>query len=180
VKLLNEAQQKQLQEITSRLREVREEKSIRIEEIAAQTRIRQFFLQALEEGRFEDLPEPVFVQGFIRRYGDIIGLDGIALADAFATHVFSLDSALNGNNFSRKANLYIPLVVPYILLLTAASYGLFHLLNLEPNPGHSVKSLAESEISPVVKAPSTVPTPAATAILSPKAPTTSANVEVKP
>jgi cytoskeletal protein RodZ len=145
VKLLNEAQQEQLQKITSRLRQVREEKSIRIEEVAAQTRIRQYFLQALEEGRFEDLPEPVFVQGFIRRYGDMIGLNGIALAHTFATNFFDLDSDRHGNNLDKKANLYIPLVVPYILLLAAASWGLFYILNLEGNSGHSIESLDQSE-----------------------------------
>jgi hypothetical protein len=34
----------------------------------------------MDEGKFERLPEPVFVQGFIRRYADIVGLNGMELS----------------------------------------------------------------------------------------------------
>ncbi len=129
MKLLNEAQEGQVKEIVARLRQVRQEKSIRIEEIAAQTRIRPAFLQALEEGRFEDLPEPIYVKGFIRHYGDAVGLDGAALAQNFATAFFPAESEQRQENLDKKPNIYIPLVVPYILLLAGATFGLFYILN---------------------------------------------------
>jgi cytoskeletal protein RodZ len=124
VTVLNEVQQEQLQEITAYLRQIRQEKSIRLEEIALQTHIRLVFLQALEEQRFEELPEPVFVQGFIRRYADKLGLDGTALANTFTINVLPLQF----NHSTKKSSLYIPLFVPYIFLLIAASIGLFYLL----------------------------------------------------
>lgn len=127
--LLNEAQVEQLKEITTHLRQVRQEKSIRIEEIAAQTLIRSGVLQALEEERFEELPEPIFVQGFIRRYGDALGLDGNALSYAFITNAVRQDFNNAHKNSDNKPNTYIPLVVTYILLLVAASAGLFYTLN---------------------------------------------------
>jgi len=129
VTLLNEAQVEQLKEITTHLRQVRQEKSIRIEEIAAQTLIRSSILQALEEERFGELPEPIFVQGFIRRYGDALGLDGNALSYALITNVVRPDSNNDRKNLDNKPNTYIPLVVTYILLLVAASAGLFYTLN---------------------------------------------------
>ncbi|MEH2297696.1 MAG: helix-turn-helix domain-containing protein [Nostoc sp.] len=127
--LLNEAQVEQLKEITTYLRQVRQEKSIRIEEIAAQTLIRAGILQALEEERFEELPEPIFVQGFIRRYGDALGLDGNALSHTLINNVVHQDSNNNHKDSDNKPNTYIPLVVTYILLLVAASAGLLYILN---------------------------------------------------
>lgn len=129
VTLFNEPQQEQLKEIGAYLGQVRQEKSIRVEEIAAKTLIRQTFLEALEEGRFEDLPEPIYVQGFIRRYGDILGLDGTSLARSFAINFFLFDSENDTSNVEKKPNLYIPLAVPYIFLLAAASFGLFYILS---------------------------------------------------
>ena len=127
--LLNEAQVEQLKEITTRLRQVRQEKSIRIEEIASQTMLRVGILQALEEDRFEELPELIFLQGFIRRYGDALGLDGNALSYSLVTNVVCQDSKNARYNSNNKQNTYIPLVLTYILLLVGASAGLLHILN---------------------------------------------------
>ncbi|MEH2135810.1 helix-turn-helix domain-containing protein [Nostoc sp.] len=127
--LLNQAQVEQLKEITTQLRQVRQEKSIRIEEIAAQTLIRAGVLQALEEERFEELPEPIFLQGFIRRYGDALGLDGNALSHTLISNVVRHDSKSDRKSSDNKPNSYIPLVATYILLLVAASTGLLYILN---------------------------------------------------
>lgn len=127
--LLNQAQVEQLKEITTHLRQVRQEKSIGLEEIAAQTLIRAGVLQALEEERFEELPEPIFLQGFIRRYGDALGLDGNALSHTLVSNVVCQESKNDHKNLDKKSNTYIPLVVTYILLLVAASAGLFYTLN---------------------------------------------------
>ncbi|MCC5647170.1 helix-turn-helix domain-containing protein [Nostoc sp. CHAB 5824] len=127
--LLNQAQVEQLKEITTHLRQVRQEKSIRLEDIAAQTLIRAGVLQALEEERFEELPEPIFLQGFIRRYGDALGLDGNALSHTLISNVVRQDSKNDRKNSDNKPNTYIPLVVTYILLLVGASAGLLYTLN---------------------------------------------------
>jgi cytoskeletal protein RodZ len=126
---LNEAQLEQLKEISTHLRQVRQQKSIRIEEIAAQTMIRLGVLQALEQERFEELPEPIFLQGFIRRYGDALGLDGNALSHMLITNVVRQNSKNAHKNLDKKRNTYIPLVLTYILLLVGASAGLLHTLH---------------------------------------------------
>jgi cytoskeleton protein RodZ len=73
----------QLKRISEQLKQAREQGGIALEDIAAKTYIPLRLLKAMDEGRFERLPEPVFVQGFIRRYGDEVGLDGTALAKEF-------------------------------------------------------------------------------------------------
>ena len=155
MKLLNEAQEEQLKEIVAHLRQARQEKSIRIEEIAANTRIRPTFIQALEEGRFEELPEPIYVQGFIRHYGDAVGLDGAALAKTFATTFSPPKPEEHQENLDKKPNIYIPLAVPYILLLAAAAFGLFYILN----PLRTADSHGQSQLSPSASKQKTVPTP---------------------
>lgn len=127
---LDPAQVEQLQEIGAHLRQKRQELSIPIEEIAAKTLIRLGILKAIEEGQFDQLPEPIFVQGFIRRYGDVLGLDGAALAKTFPTS-FSLpaesEALIQAPPKSRSKT--IPLYVPSILLLLIAAGGLFYFLN---------------------------------------------------
>ncbi len=126
---LNESQQEQIKEITANLRKIRQEKSIRIEEIAAQTHIRLANLQALEEWRFEELPEPVFVQGFIRRYAEVLGLDGLAVANRFQANIWGLNTEQHQDNSPKKHSFHIPpLFIPYILLILFASGGLIYLL----------------------------------------------------
>ncbi|TAF03161.1 MAG: helix-turn-helix domain-containing protein [Nostocales cyanobacterium] len=155
--VLNKSQAEQLKEITANLRHIRQEKSISLEQIAMHTHIRLAVLQALEEWRFEELPEPIFVQGFIRRYADNLGLDGTVLANSFELNLTPIKS----HNSTQPLILYIPLFVPYIFLLIAASAGLFYLLKSEltgkslankQNPISSVQpKTIPSQLSPDVK-----------------------------
>ena len=50
---------------------------------AARLRIRQSFLEAVEDGRLEDLPGPVYAVGFARAYAVLLGLDAAAVARRF-------------------------------------------------------------------------------------------------
>lgn len=130
MKLANKAQQEQLQEITQYLRKVRQDRSIRIEEIAARTNIQLTVLKALDAGKFEELPEPVYVQGFIRRYGDAVGLDGATLANTLTINDFPQYATYNNSqNLDKKTTTYIPNFVPYVLLLALAAVGVIYVLN---------------------------------------------------
>ncbi|MCR4324602.1 MAG: helix-turn-helix domain-containing protein [Candidatus Curtissbacteria bacterium] len=57
------------------LRTTREQKRLSQEEIASKLLLKKEFIEALEEGRWESLPEPAYVRGFIRSYADMLGLD---------------------------------------------------------------------------------------------------------
>jgi cytoskeletal protein RodZ len=67
------------------LREARANTGCSLADIAATLRIRAKFLQAIEDGRYEDLPGPTYAAGFIRSYADYLGLDTAALLAQFKT-----------------------------------------------------------------------------------------------
>ena len=43
--------------------------------VAATLRIRLVYLQAIEDGRFDELPGPTYAAGFVRAYAEFLGLD---------------------------------------------------------------------------------------------------------
>jgi len=57
------------------LRQRREELGLSLENLAGKTRIRRDYLSALEENRFEFLPAPAYLTGFLRSYAGELGLD---------------------------------------------------------------------------------------------------------
>ena len=67
----------------SYLKHERELRGIALDEIARSTKISTRFLSAMEENRFQDLPGEVFIKGFIRAYGQAIGLDADELLAAY-------------------------------------------------------------------------------------------------
>ena len=77
-------QQSQLAQIGVFLRENREKQGKSLEDIAIHTYIRPQLLGGIESGDPDLLPEPVFVQGFIRRYAETLGLNGRDLSQQFA------------------------------------------------------------------------------------------------
>ena len=77
-------QQSQLAQIGGFLREKREQQGKSLEDIAICTYIRPQLLNGIESGNPDLLPEPIFVQGFIRRYAENLGLQGIELSQQFS------------------------------------------------------------------------------------------------
>lgn len=57
------------------LKEARESKIVSLSEMAAYSRIRKEYLEALEKNRFELLPTATFVKGYIKTYARILDLD---------------------------------------------------------------------------------------------------------
>ncbi len=64
-----------MNDIGSQLRQAREARDLSLENVQKATRIKRVFLEAIEADRFEDLPGPVQVRGFVRSYASYLGLD---------------------------------------------------------------------------------------------------------
>jgi len=63
-----------LKKFTDELKEQREKAGITLQNVAAKTRIDIKFLEALEDGNFNFLPE-IYVKAFIKQYSKVVGLD---------------------------------------------------------------------------------------------------------
>lgn len=62
--------------VGERLRQAREERSLTLEDVAAQTRIPIRHLRAIEESQWDELPAVTYTVGFGRSYANAVGLDG--------------------------------------------------------------------------------------------------------
>lgn len=75
-----EARETCLRELGQMIRQVRQEKSWSPYHLHLKTQVPLHQLEALEDGRFDRLPEDIYLQGFIRQIGNALGLDGNHLA----------------------------------------------------------------------------------------------------
>ena len=85
------------------LRLRREQLGWSLPDIAGWLHIRLSYLQALEDGRPQELPGSAYALGFLRSYGAILGLDPQELADRFRQETKGLD---------RRQALSFPAPVP--------------------------------------------------------------------
>jgi cytoskeleton protein RodZ len=105
------------------LRETRENYGGDLERIAAALRIKPAYLTALEEGRYDRLPAPVYALGFVRAYAIHMGLDGEEAVRRFKQEANGLEISRNlvfpiplaDNSIPRK-----PILIAGLLLLIAA------------------------------------------------------------
>lgn len=70
-------------EIGPTLRDRRQRLGLEIRDVEERTKIRARYLRALENEDWETLPAPAYVRGFLRSYGQVLGLDGEMLADQY-------------------------------------------------------------------------------------------------
>ncbi|HIK36029.1 MAG TPA: DUF4115 domain-containing protein [Thermosynechococcus sp. M98_K2018_005] len=171
---LSDQQAEKLAEIGAFLRDKRLELGLSLEELAAKTLVRQSILAAIENANLEELPEPVYTQGFIRRFADALGLDGKRIAANFPTvadpverlHKPSVPKGGIGWQL-RPIHLYLM----YFALVAAAVAGLAYLFRPQ---AQSITNLTPAPTP--TASPSPTPTAAATPTPSPATPET---VEVK-
>ncbi len=64
-----------MDELGTILGETRQGRGLTLDQVAQATRIRIRYLEALEEGRYDALPTPVHVRGFLRNYAQYLDLD---------------------------------------------------------------------------------------------------------
>lgn len=63
------------QTLGERLQSARTVHKLTLDDAEEQTHVRWKYLAALEQGRFDDLPEEVYAVGFVHRYAQFLGLD---------------------------------------------------------------------------------------------------------
>lgn len=64
-----------MSELGETLRQAREDKNISLEELAASTKIQKRYLQAIENGHFDQLPGRFYARAFVKSYAEEVGLN---------------------------------------------------------------------------------------------------------
>ena len=70
-------------DIGTTLRDARTRQGLDFPELEELTKIRPKYLRALEDERFDTLPAPTYVKGFLRSYAEALGLDGQPFVDEY-------------------------------------------------------------------------------------------------
>lgn len=134
------------QGIGSLLREARERLGQSLPLAASSLRIRQPYLQAIENGRFQDLPGSAYAVGFVRSYAEYLGLDGAEIVRRFKQE--------SGVDFSGRAELSFPSATSegsfptggmlfLALALAVVGYGIWYWISREPSVAESVPALPD-------------------------------------
>ncbi|MGH7000614.1 MAG: RodZ domain-containing protein [Stellaceae bacterium] len=143
------------------LRETRENFGGDVERIANALRIRAQYLVAIEEGRYDRLPAPVYALGFVRAYAIQLGLDGDEAVRRFKQEA-------SGFEISRELVFPVPLgergiprtrILAAAVLLLLAAYGAWYYLSSGGRARPERVSAVPSALLPPPAAPSTTNSP---------------------
>jgi cytoskeletal protein RodZ len=69
------------------MRAERQRRQLALADVATTLRIQLAYLEALEDGRIDDLPGPTYAVGFLRTYSEYLGLDGDEIIRQFKREV---------------------------------------------------------------------------------------------
>src|SRR5579883_2700497 len=141
-------QAERLRELGYHLQQLRQNQHISLETVAAKTMIPVRLLIAIETGNLEQLPEPVYIQGFIRRYADAIGMNGSEFAGAFPTQPILKVAKASWRGTVQAQLRPLHLYLLYMVLVIGAVSGLSYLLNRSSTP--EMKGLDKTAIPPFI------------------------------
>jgi hypothetical protein len=125
-------------EIGNSLREARVRQHLDFPELEQQTKIRSKYLKALEDEKFEVLPAPTYVKGFLRNYADALGLEGQLYVDEYNSRFVTgeEDIPLRPRDYQRRPQALGPrfqtrgvllvlgaIGVVLVLVIAAAKFG---------------------------------------------------------
>ena len=74
------------------LQEARHNKGLELSDVAEVTHVRKEYLKALDEGRYQELPEDVYTRNFVRLYAQAVGLDEAKLLQLYKQERHGSDS----------------------------------------------------------------------------------------
>jgi cytoskeleton protein RodZ len=142
------------------LRETRESFGSDIPRVAAALRIRAAYLEAIEEGRYDRLPGPVYALGFVRGYAVHLGLDGEEAVRRFK---------LEAEGFEAQRDLAFPVplaersvpggaMVLAALIVAVCGYGLWYYFSetARPRP-ERVDPVPAALVTPTPPSPAAAP-----------------------
>lgn len=86
-----------------KLKALRRSANYTLTEMAERTKIQKSFLRALEEGRYSDLPDPIYTRNFLRIYVRALGANETYFLEQFETECGTCDFMKNARLPRRRA-----------------------------------------------------------------------------
>lgn len=107
------------------LRHARQQAGYALPDVAGVLRIRLRYLEAIEDGRFDDLPGSVYAVGFIRAYSEFLGLDTDEMVRRFKDEVAGIDRQTELHFPEPVAESRVPggAILLIAMVLAAVAYG---------------------------------------------------------
>ena len=161
------------QEIGSQMRMRREKMGLSLSDVEQFTRLRRIYLQAIEEGRFEDLPSSVQGRGMVSNYAHFLEMDHDAVLNLYAEGLEIQRREKLEEKWSRRKqktggfNIQIPekmrrLLSPDLVFGSLIVIGLFVFIlwgasqifssagNTEPTTAPSISEMLQSTTTPTI------------------------------
>ena len=113
------------------LRDQRIARELAINDVAARLRIRSRYLEAIEQGRFDQLPGAAYIPAFLRAYANYIGLDADKVMTAYQLSgpvPIARPVTLPADFPLVERRAPIGLAVLTVLLVIGAGYAVWHYL----------------------------------------------------
>jgi len=128
------------------LRRARQQTGYALPDVATTLRIRLRYLEAIEDGRFDDLPGSVYAVGFIRTYAEFLNLDAEEMVRRFKDEVAGVDRQTELNFPAPAAESRVPggavLMIAAVLAMIAYG-GWYYLSSAERGVGDLVPALPD-------------------------------------
>ena len=154
-----------LSELGRELRKGRQIRSLSLEQLHGQTFVPLHHLEAIENGEIENLPQDIYLRGFIRRIGDALGLNGQAMADALPIpdpsqtanpYLLSVSDSESDSEFQmRPVHLYLG----YTALMAGAVGGVAWLSQQPVVPANAAPQATPPSVAPAQKQEAQAPQP---------------------
>ena len=113
-----------MRKVSDILKQAREEKGLDFDSVAQETKIKEEFLEAIEEGRFQSLPSESYALGFVKNYAKYLGINAASIVPLFrreyksryipivpefrkSQHKFNKKFFLNSRSFLFLASFFI-------------------------------------------------------------------------
>jgi cytoskeleton protein RodZ len=143
-----------MESLGRKLREAREKHNYNLEQIARDTNISKSYLEALEEENFGVIPGDTYVLGFLRNYGEYLGLNGEELVGLYRNlriqeQPMPMSELLQGRPRGRPRSRLLALILAIVVV---AGVGVFLLVRFGlPRAGELAARPPEARPAAVVE-----------------------------
>lgn len=148
------------------LRAERERRGLTVDDVAANLRIRRTLIDAIEHGRYKELPGAPYAVGFIRTYAEFLELDREEMIRRFQSEAKGLEDRKELNFPKPLPESRLPGGVLLLMsaIIAAIAYAFWHFQSSdERSPGPRVAAVPERLAPLVDPIPARQPEPAAPA-----------------